>query len=152
MKTKTKYPSWFYHGFQPTDVPDYLHPKETIEEDKEIEYLRNCEEYQTSEEYNGQPVFIKWELDHSGCYYESDRPDIKVVKFIKVTKPNPRYKKEVKTFEAQKKHIEFQRKEWGKWKAIWDEEQSEKNKLDKLKAEKREKLLYNKLKKKYEGE
>lgn len=150
MKTKTKYPSWFYPNYPPSDVPEYLNPRETITEHKKIEDLYYCDEYQTSEEFEGQPVFIKWELNYDSCYYESDNPSISVIKFVKVNKPNPLYKREAKRFEEQKKLLESQREEWKKWKAIWDEEQSEKNKLDQLKAEKREKLLYNKLKKKYE--
>lgn len=61
-------------------------------------------------------IWIRGELDYDMCFYKSDTPRVKLVKFIRQKNvPNPNYKKELA---AYNKHVQEIKNE----KALWDKE------------------------------
>lgn len=137
MKIKTIFPRWFSPYCRPTRP---LKPSEFFEKYKREETIYHGEGvFQISE-----PCLLEVELDSSSCYYESDRPTIKVFKVSRVLEKNTRYETDLKRYERQNEVYKKNEKEWKVLKEKWDEN-------ERVKKENKERKLLENLKKKYES-
>jgi hypothetical protein len=87
---------------------------------------------------------IPWtfELDHSGCYYEGDSPDIILVQYKKVYPVNKRYAIEMKQYTEALEVYNERMAQWKDLKDKWEKEEADER-------EKSELALLKKLQKKY---
>lgn len=119
MKNKTTIPAWFQHFAKPT--LQYLIPPKA-ESFKETR-LSSSIAYDGDIIHETEDEVWRVNLDYGGCYYESERPDIEIVKYKKIKDVNKKYDKELKQYEKQKSEIEKQIEEWDFYKKLWDEQQ-----------------------------
>lgn len=119
MKKKTTIPAWFQHWAPPT--LQYINPpkKDTFKEERISSHVS----YDGDIIHETEDEIWRVELDYGGSYYESDRPDILIIKNKKIKSDNKLYTKQLKQYEKQKAEIEKQIEEWDLYKKLWDEQQ-----------------------------
>lgn len=144
---KQVFPSWF----QPHTPPRFMQglPTET--------YLKNTEMFKATIDGCDGEVYDVPELDpslrykitvdkdFSGCYYPGDEASVTIyfIGYTLVDTPNPHYKSQKKSYDANlKKHQEILA-EWERLKVLWDAKIAKE-------AIAKEKALLKKLKAKYE--
>lgn len=122
MKNKTTIPAWFEHWAKPT--LQYLTPpkKETFKEER----ISSHSTYDGDIIHETEDEIWRVELDYSGSYYESDRPDISIIKNKKIKTDNKLYDKQLKEYEKKKAEIEKHIEEWDDYNKLWDEQQLKK--------------------------
>jgi hypothetical protein len=154
MPKKKNYPDWFNQYFAPTEplMPTEISPypattrldKTSILLDRHgIEFDINWLAKKMVENGIDDPAAIwSFELDHSGCYYEGDNPDIILVQYKKEYPKNKRYAIEMKQYAKDLETYNERISQWKDLKDKWEKEETDER-------EKFEKALLKKLQKKY---
>ena len=117
MKKKTTIPAWFQHWAPPT--LQYINPpkKDTFKEKR----ISSSIAYDGDIIHETDDEIWRVELTYSSSYYESDRPDIEIIRYEKTKTDNKSYNKQLAVYEKQKAQTEKQIEEWDHYKKLWDE-------------------------------
>ena len=137
-----------FKGFSPYFKPKFLHQEPT--KTKKGRAHGKVHEVSSDTEItldSGEKLYVEGELDYSSCYYEGDRPSvkIKITSFRDEEVPNPDYEKELERFLKLKEKFEKENARWKVLKKLWDEKKA-------TEQEQAERKMLKKLKEKYEKE